>query len=445
MVLGRDEYMSRREPAVPRGFRDFEPQEMILRKEVIAKIESVFRRYGFDPIDTPAIELFEVLAGKYGEEAESKLMWRFRDPWGDREYALRYDLTVPLARFFAMHRNVPLPFKRYHIAPVWRHEEPQRGRYREFYQCDADIVGSPYPEADAEILMLAKDIYRELGMEGVKILINDRRILRGVFEKELGISDPVKVYRAIDKLDKIGVEGVKKELRSLGISEDIIGKIESIISLRAPLEEAVRDLQIRYSSNQHIIEGTKHLEEISTIVRSRDIVFDMSLVRGLDYYTGPIFEAVVEGIKIGSIGGGGRYDNLIEMFTGDRVPATGFSIGLDRVIEAGIELGIFNISRKTYTDVYVVIMEREKEIFGYALNIVRELRSNGINTSWDLMRRSHQKQREYGRKLSVPIILYIGKAEVESESITAYLVTRGERLEVKKETLVKTIKEMLRA
>ncbi len=435
--------MSRREPAIPRGFRDFEPHEMILRKEVMAKIESVFRRYGFDPIETPAVELFEILSGKYGEEAENKLMWRFRDPWGDREYALRYDLTVPLARFVAMHRNFPLPFKRYHIAPVWRHEEPQRGRYREFYQCDADIVGSPYPEADAEILMLTEDVYRELGIEGVRIMINDRRILKGIFEEELGIRDPMNVYRAIDKLDKIGLEGVKGELKRIGISETIIDKIVNIISLRAPLEEAIRDLQARYGSNQHVIEGIKHLEEISAIVRSKNVVFDMSLVRGLDYYTGPIFEAVVEGIKIGSIGGGGRYDNLIEMFTGTKVPATGFSIGLDRVIEVGLELGVFSISKKTYNQVYVVVMDRDSSVFNYAINIVRDLRSNGISVSWDLMRRSYQKQREYARKLSVPVILYIGKAEVESGKVTIYITTSGERREIERGMLVKTLKEIL--
>ncbi|MEM4971227.1 MAG: histidine--tRNA ligase [Sulfolobales archaeon] len=435
--------MSRREPAIPRGFRDFEPHEMILRKEVIAKIESVFRRYGFDPIDTPAVELFEVLSGKYGEEAENKLMWRFRDPWGDREYALRYDLTVPLARFVAMHRNFPLPFKRYHIAPVWRHEEPQRGRYREFYQCDADIVGSPYPEADAEILMLAEDVYRELGIAGVKIMINDRRILKGVFEEELGMRDPMSVYRAIDKLDKIGLEGVKGELRRIGISESAIDKIIDIISLRAPLEEAIRDLQAKYGSNQRVVEGIKHLEEISAIVRSKNIVFDMSLVRGLDYYTGPIFEAIVEGIKIGSIGGGGRYDNLIEMFTGTKMPATGFSIGLDRVIEVGLELGVFNMSRKTYNQVYVVMMDRDNDVFNYTLDIVRELRSSGISVSWDLMRRSHQKQREYGRKLSVPIMLYIGKAEVTSKKATIYITASGERREIERGGLVKALKEIL--
>jgi len=437
--------MSQRQPAIPRGFRDFEPPEMILRKDVIAKIERVFRRYGFDPIDTPAVELFEVLAGKYGEEAEGKLMWRFRDPWGDREYALRYDLTVPLARYIATHRGTPMPFKRYHIAPVWRHEEPQRGRYREFYQCDADIVGSPYPDADAEILMLAEDVYRELGIGGVKILVNDRRILRGVFEKELGIIDPARIYRAIDKLDKIGIDGVKRELSAIGVDGSTIEKIVDVISLKGPLAETLRELRGRYSSNQHVVEGVKHLEEVSAMVDSKNVVFDMSLVRGLDYYTGPIFEAVVEQVRIGSIGGGGRYDGLIEMFTGSRVPATGFSIGLDRVIEVGIELGVLEISKRTYNQVYVVAMERDREVLGYALNIVRELRENGFSVSWDLMRRSHQKQREYARKMSIPVLIYIGKAEVASSKATIYYAQTGERREVDRKSLVEALREVLRA
>ena len=429
-----------RHPAVPRGFRDLGPEEMILRKSVIAKIESIFRRFGFDPIDTPSVELFEVMAGKYGEEAENKLMWRFKDPWGDREYALRYDLTVPLARYIAMHKDTPMPFKRYHIAPVWRHEEPQRGRYREFYQCDADIVGSPYPEADAEILLLAETIYRELGINGVKILINDRRILRGVFEKELGIENPLGVYRAIDKLDKIGVEGVRKELKSLGMSDSVIEKVLEVISMRMPLSEAISDLMRRYGSNEHVVSGARHLEEISSIVRSKNIVFDMSLVRGLDYYTGPIFEAITESVKIGSIGGGGRYDSLIELFTGVRTPATGFSIGLDRVIEVGLELGVFSYSRKTYTQVYVVIMERDKDILEYSLEVIRDLRENGINVSWDLMRRSHQKQREHARKLSIPVLIYIGKAEVTGNKVTVYLTESGEREVIERTSLVEYIK-----
>ena len=434
---------TQRHPAIARGFRDFGPSDMILRKRVIAKIEDIFRRFGFDPIDTPSVELFEVMAGKYGEEAENKLMWRFKDPWGDREYALRYDLTVPLARYIAMHRDTPMPFKRYHIAPVWRHEEPQRGRYREFYQCDADIVGSPYPEADAEILLLAETIYRELGIGGVKILVNDRRILRGVFEKELGIENPLSVYRAIDKLDKIGVDGVRKELKALGMGDNAIEKILNVISMKMPLHEAVGDLIRRYGSNEHVASGARHLEEISLIARSKNILFDMSLVRGLDYYTGPIFEAIAEDVRIGSIGGGGRYDDLIGLFTGTKIPATGFSIGLDRVIEVGFELGVFSNSRKTYTQVYVVVMDRDRDVLEYSLEAIRDLRESGVNVSWDLMRRSYQKQRDHARRLSIPVLIYIGRSEVMGNKVTVYLTESGERREIERADLVTHVKKMV--
>lgn len=435
-----------REPQLPRGFRDLGPEQVILRKEVVSRIESVFRRFGFDPIETPAVELFEVLAGKYGEEAENKLMWRFRDPWGDREYALRYDLTVPLARYVAMHRGLPMPFKRYQIAPVWRHEEPQRGRYREFYQCDADIVGSPYPEADAEILMLASTIYEELGFRGVRILVNDRRILRGVFEEELGIKEPQAIYRAIDKLDKIGEEGVRRELERLGLSTSVVDRIMEITRLRARVGEAVEELRRRYGSNRNVSEGAAHLEEAVSIADpkgSRGILLDMSLVRGLDYYTGPIFEVVLEGVRIGSIGGGGRYDDLVGLFAGQKIPATGISIGLDRLVDAGLELGIFSPSRRTYAQAYLVVVERSSGVLGHALKVLDLLRSSGINITWDLMRRSQQKQREHARRLSMPLIIYVGPSEASKGEVTIYVTESGERISTPLEKAAEAVKNFL--
>lgn len=436
-----------REPQLPRGFRDLGPEQVILRKEVISKIENVFRRFGFDPIETPAVEHFEVLAGKYGEEAENRLMWRFRDPWGDREYALRYDLTVPLARYVAMHRDIPMPFKRCHIAPVWRHEEPQRGRYREFYQCDADIVGSPYPEADAEILMLASTIYEELGFRGVRILVNDRRILRGVFEEELGIKGPLAIYRAIDKLDKIGEEGVRRELERLGLSGGVVDKIVEITGLRARVDEALAELRRKYGSNRSVSEGAAHLEEAVSIADprgSRGIVFDMSLVRGLDYYTGPIFEVVVEGVGIGSIGGGGRYDDLVGLFTGQKIPATGISIGLDRLVDAGLELGIFSASRRTYVQAYLIVLERSGNVMGHALKVLDLLRGSGINVTWDLMRRSQQKQREHAKRLSVPLMIYVGPSEASRGEVTIYVTESGERISAPLERAAEVVKNLLR-
>lgn len=429
---------------IPRGFRDFPSEVMILRKKVFSVIEEVFRSYGFDPIDTPAIEYLETLSGKYGEEAENKLMWKFKDPWSDRWYALRYDLTVPMARFIALNRHIPLPFKRYHIAPVWRHEEPQKGRYREFYQCDVDIVGSPYPEADAEILEVIWNVFKKFNFESISILINDRRILRGLFEKELGIENPLPVYRAIDKLDKIGFEGVLKELEKTGLSTGIIEKILDLIDLRGEPIDIVRRLKSMYSSNTDIISGSNFIEEmISYIPQDVKVVFNMSLVRGLDYYTGPIFEVVVDKPRIGSLAGGGRYDDLIQIFTREKIPATGGSIGVERLIDAGLELGLFKLDKKSYTDVYVVLLERSDDMIRYGYEVARRLRSEGFKVALDLMRRSASKQREYARKLSIPLLIFIGRIELENRSITLYETSSGERKVVKLENLIEELRRIL--
>ncbi len=416
----------------PRGFRDFTPEVMILRKKLISRLESVFRRYGYDPIDTPAVEYWETLAGKYGEEAETRLIWRFTDPWSGREYALRYDLTVPLARFIANHRDVPMPFKRYHIGPVWRHEEPQRGRYREFYQCDADIVGSPYPEADAEVIDLTVDAIRELGFEdGFKVRVNDRRLLAGVFEEELGLTGEtlIKVYRAVDKLDKIGEEGVRGELEKLGLPREKVDAIMEFTRLRGDPGELLSWMESRYGSNPKVREAVEHLGEVMELVTFKDrVVLDFSLVRGLDYYTGPILEAVFDDVRIGSVAGGGRYDNLIGIFIGQDIPATGVSIGIERIIDAGLELGIFKLDEKTYTQVFVVVMDRS--VYKYAWRVAHELRRGGLNVKIDLSRASHRKQREKARKAGIPILAFVGPAEAERGTVTLYSTRTGERVEV---------------
>lgn len=308
----------------PSGFRDFEPGDMILRKKVINSIENIFIRYGFDPIETPVLEHWEVFEGKYGKEAESKLMYKFRDPWSEKWFALRFDLTVPMARFFALKRP-PLPFKRYHIGRVWRHERPQKGRYREFWQADVDIVGSPYPEADAELLDLSIDVMLNLGFKNFVIKLNDRRILRGVFEEEFELNNVIEVYRVIDKLDKIGFDGVKREFYKIGLSEKVIENILELISREFDVGESIRKLQEEFPHNNSVQEGINHLIDIIDYLGSKRnfIKFSLNMVRGLDYYTGPVWEIVLDGIKIGSVAGGGRYDNLIEKYAGTSYPATG--------------------------------------------------------------------------------------------------------------------------
>jgi histidyl-tRNA synthetase len=426
----------------PRGFRDFPPEVMILRRSVMSKVVSVFERYGFDPLDTPVLEYWETLAGKYGEEAEGKLIWRFTDSWSGREYALRYDLTVPLARFIASRRDIPLPFKRYHIGPVWRHEEPQRGRYREFYQCDADIVGSPYPEADAEILNLTVDLLRELGFSNFKVRVNDRRLLSGVFEEELGIGNPLPVYRVIDKLDKIGLEGVRGGLLKLGLGDQIVERILSIAELRGPIE-SLEPICSRYSLNQRVREACTHLGKTFNLLdRPEYIYFDMSLVRGLDYYTGPILEAILDKPSVGSVAGGGRYDNLIGLFTGTQVPATGVSLGIERIIDAGLELGILNIDKKTVTEVQVIVLDWS--LLEYAWSITRKLREAGLKVRIDLARSSEEAQRRKARRLNIPILAFIGRTELETSTLTIYNTITSERTTVKLEDASETIKKMLK-
>lgn len=422
-------------PRPPRGFRDFPPDVMILRKELFSKLERVFQRYGFDPIDTPALEYWETLAGKYGEEAENRLIWRFQDPWSGREYALRYDLTVPLARFIASHRDQPMPFKRYHIGPVWRHEEPQKGRYREFYQCDADIVGSPYPEADAEIIELTIDALKALGFkEGFRVRMNDRRLLRGIFEQELGITDPLPVYRAIDKLDKIGLEGVEAELRKIGLRDDTIEKIKNIIGFRGEPDESLQWIEEKYSGNKLVSEAIEHLNSIIELVGGDGPVeIDLSLVRGLDYYTGPIVEVVLDRPRIGSVAGGGRYDNLIGMFTGQPTPATGVSIGIERIIDAGIELGIYSLSKKTLTQAQVIVLDHN--YYSYAWSVARRLREAGVNTRIDLSRSSHKAQRKKAKRLGIRYLIFIGEKEAVNGKVTVYDSVTGERREVEFERI----------
>ncbi|MCE4624987.1 MAG: histidine--tRNA ligase [Desulfurococcales archaeon] len=429
----------------PRGFRDFPPEIMLLRKDLFQRLEKVFQLYGFDPIDTPALEYWEVLAGKYGEEAESRLIWRFKDPWSGREYALRYDLTVPLARFMATHKGLPLPFKRYHIGPVWRHEEPQKGRYREFYQCDADIVGSPYPEADAEIVNLTIDSLKALGFEsGFTVRLNDRRLLRGVFEEELGLTNVLPVYRAIDKLDKIGIEGVRGELEKIGLSDNIINKIIDIISLSGEPEEILQWIRGKYGGNENVKNAAAHLEEmIPLIKRPETVKLDLSLVRGLDYYTGPILEVVLDKPRIGSVAGGGRYDDLIGLFLGERVPATGVSIGIERIIDAGLELGIYTLEKKTVTLVQVIVLDKSREVYSYAWQAANLLRDNGIPTRINLARTGHRVQRRKAQRLGIPVLAFAGKKEAESGSLTLYHTGCGKRLVVGLDEAAKSIELLI--
>ena len=423
----------------PRGMRDFPPEMAILRKRVFEKIEKIFQSFGFDPIVTPIVEYWETLKGKYGDEAENKLIWRFRLPYSNKEYALRYDQTVPLARFFARFQP-KLPFKRYVIDRAYRYEEPQKGRYREFWQADVDIIGSPYEEADAEILDIIDKVFREFNFSNYTIKLNDRRLLAGIFEDDLNLKGErlLQVYRAIDKLDKIGLDGVREELRKLNLENGIIEKILNTIELKG--EEALDFVEQRYN-NSLVKEAVSSLRKIIDITNAQNVQIDLSLVRGLDYYTGMIFEAVVSKPRIGSLSGGGRYDNLISLFMNKKVPAVGGTIGVERLIDAGLELGIFKTDKKTLTDIAVIYVGNTYKV---ARKIANDLRESGLNVYIDLMRRNFKKQMDYVIEKDIRYLIIVGEKDLAENKITFQDRLLNKREKVDLENIVNFVKSKLK-
>ena len=320
--------MSFQRPSLPRGMRDFLPAEMRRRDYVFGVIKEHFARYGFDPLATPSLEKRETLLGKYGEDAQP-LIYHAQHESGKESLSLRYDLTVPLARVVAMHGNeLPLPFKRYQIAPVWRAERPQRGRYREFYQCDADIVGSASMAADAELIAMLCDILRALGFDGKKgpnftVRINSRKLLHGI--GEFAGVEPTELpdlYRSLDKYERIGLEGVRDELVERGIDHEVVVRLYSLLLQGGDDSAALDNLQNTLVAFPSALEGIAELKELGKLLKAYSIPskcyrFDFTMVRGLGYYTGPIYEAVITEPNLGSISGGGRYDDLIGIFRRD--------------------------------------------------------------------------------------------------------------------------------
>jgi len=376
------------EPRTLKGFRDFLPKEAKKRAYVLAILKKVFESYGFEPLETPALEYEEILAGKYGDEGD-KLMYRFTDN-GGRKVALRYDQTVPLARVVAQFQNeLPMPFKRYQIQNVWRAENTQRGRYREFLQVDADIVGTYSPLADAEVVAITIKSLQALGFKNFKILINDRSVFAKLVDEGILKEDEMpKIIRAIDKIKKIGDEKVLEEIISEGFTKEKAKEILTKIKEQEKTD-AIKDVAI-------------YLE---TLNLNKDIFqFEPTLARGLDYYTGLIFEVEVEGYDIGSVAGGGRYDNLIGMFAGRDIPAVGFAFGFDRLIEAMETLNLF--PDDLYTS-KVFVAFANPELQEKALKIADQLRSKKINCEVFLEDASLEKQLKYADKKQIPFVVIV--------------------------------------
>jgi len=396
-----------------KGFRDFLPNEARKRQYVINTLKQVFESYGFEPLETPALEYEEILLGKYGDEGD-KLMYRFEDN-GKRKVALRYDQTVPLARVVAQYQNqLPMPFKRYQIQNVWRAENTQKGRYREFLQCDIDTVGTKSLYADAEIIACALNSMKKLGFKNLQMKINDRDVFVGVETKYMTI---------IDKLPKIGKEAVVKELSRYMSQEDALKILNDLLN------------QAKTSKITEIFSFLKSLGFKEGV----DFVFDQTIVRGLDYYTGIIFELIVPeyGEDI-SVGGGGRYDNLIGIFAGKQIPAVGFAFGFDRLMEAMEENKLFPANLQT-TKVLVSVFS--PELMEKSLNCSLLLRNNGVPTELYLDENAKlEKQLKYADQKGIPYAIIIGPDEAKNNTVTVKNLKTKTQQTIAKEKLLNMIK-----
>lgn len=434
-------------PRIFKGTRDFLPEEMLPREKILEVMKNTFRKYGFDPLETPAFEFVEVLSGKYGEEGE-KLIYKLAYKGGN-ELALRYDLTVPLARVVAMYPDLVLPFKRYQIQPVWRADNPQlrQGRFREFYQCDVDTIGSASMLADAEIIAIIAEVLGRLGFQQFKIRINNRKILAGlVLFAGVDIKREAEVCRAIDKLGKIGLEGVKSELKEAGIAEKSIAKILDFCSISGDNATVLQEAQKRLASIPVAQEGLTELQELfghlsALAVAESNITLDLSLARGLDYYTGPIFEAVVPDLPhLGSVAGGGRYDNLIGLFTGKDLPATGTTVGLDRIFTALQQLERLDKS-KSATQVLVCLFDTETQ--KRALEITQNLRKAGLAAETYLAPDKLKKQLTYADRKKIPIVVIAGPEEMKNNTVTIRNMRTSEQTNISGTKLVSYLQEHL--
>ena len=403
-------------PRTPRGFRDFLPDTMLRRNYVTDCIREVFHRFGFEPLDTPILELRETLFGKYGEDAEQLIFSAQHGRSAKDPLAMRYDLTVPLARVVGQYESrLSLPFKRYHIAPVFRGERPQRGRYREFWQCDADIVGVAGIAADAEIIMLMAQILERLGFPQFLIKINHRQLLTAIgdFSGVPGAQLP-DLYRSVDKFDKIGAEGVRSELVERGIDQEAVSRMMALLQAQQPGADSLDLIAQAIGSADPGLADLRNLRQMLADggVPPARYAFDFTMVRGLGYYTGPIFETVISEPNLGSITGGGRYDNLIGMFRRQSLPTTGTSFGLERIIDLMDELNLYP-EHLGGTLVQALVTVFNEETRTASMKIADELRRAGINTELYLEGRKLGRQFTYADRKGIPLVAVAGPEEIE--------------------------------
>jgi histidyl-tRNA synthetase len=394
----------------PRGVRDLLPNEALFRNEVLKKIEEIFQRFGFLTIDTPTFESIKVLNAKGGIGEDTKLIYEMKE----EDVALRYDLTVSLARYVAMNQSLPQPFKRYAIGKAWRREEPQKLRYREFTQADADIIGGRVAATDAEVIAVCANVLGSLGIE-YTVQINNRKFLDDLFET-IGISKDLfmPVLRAIDKLDKIGRDGVTEMLQKLNLSRDVVSKIDTLINFDGTNEDKLAYLEKTLKNKQPITELRETLEILELYkLREGSLNINFSLVRGFDYYTGIVFEYKLADTSIkSSIGGGGRYDNLIGVFGGKSMPAVGSSLGIDRLLDV---LNFSSSIKQTYATVFIATINDKN--YNYALQVANLFRAQGIGVDVNMASRNISNQLAYANALNFKYAIVIGDMEEKKNEL----------------------------
>jgi len=440
--------------SLPQGTRDFAPGVVRKRQYIFNTIKNVFELYGFEPLETPAMENLETLMGKYGEEGD-KLIFKVlnnglenpakeqqvredfekilsgKNTKGITERALKYDLTIPFARFVAMnHGQLNFPFKRYQIQPVWRADRPQKGRYREFYQCDADIVGSNSLINEVEFANIYNQVFHQLGIKNYELKINSRKILMALAEISGGVDKMMEITIAIDKLDKIGLEKVKEELVQRGLNVEQIASVENYLKINGSNEEKLESIKKLFSKSEIGKKGIQELEYVLSTTNYKlqtiNLSLDFTLARGLNYYTGIIFEAKAPAeVKIGSTGGGGRYDDLTDFFGVPNIPGVGISFGVDRIYDVMEELNLFPETVEQGTKVLFFNLGEEESKTAYQL--LQQVRNQGISAEIFHEQAKMDKQFKYAEKKNIPFVVIVGTKEIESKTVALKNLTTGEQ------------------
>ena len=451
-------------PSIPKGTRDFSPEEMERRNYIFDTIRKVFRLYGFKQIETPAMENLSTLLGKYGDEGD-KLLFKILNS-GDfisnisddellqknstkltnriSEKGLRYDLTVPFARFVVQNRDkITFPFKRFQIQPVWRADRPQKGRYREFYQCDADMIGSDSLINEFELLHIIDEVFKRLNVN-VVIKLNNRKILSGIAEF---IGEPQRIIDitvAIDKLDKIGLDNVKKELLEKGISSEVIEKLQPVLLLKGTNSEKIRKLKEILATSEIGLKGIEEMETIFGYINklpiNSEIEFDLTLARGLNYYTGAIIEVKALDVEIGSISGGGRYDNLTGVFGMEGVSGVGISFGADRIYDVLNQLNLYPEKSSDKTKLLFVTFGQAE--FDFCLPLLQKIRGAGINAEIYPENVKMKKQFAYADANNIDFVAVVGENELANNNVSLKNMITGEQTEVKTEELLDKIESL---